>query len=115
MLCEVLTVGGSASLWVGRLVGGDACGIVCRVLARESGRWLGCRVLGACAALRRGGVGPPFLSTWTFFGSAGYYTTGIDAGADGDGTILGDVAMAPYTVVFDRAEKRVGFAPVGAC
>ena len=67
MLCEVLTVGGSASLWVGRLVGGDACGIVCRVLARESGRWLGCRVLGACAALRRGGVGPPFLSTWTFF------------------------------------------------
>ena len=48
-------------------------------------------------------------------GSAGYYTTGIDAGADGDGTILGDVAMAPYTVVFDRAEKRVGFAPVGAC
>ena len=67
MLCEVLTVGGSASLWVGRLVGGDACGIVCRMLARESGKWLGCRVLGACAALRRGGVGPPLLSTWTFF------------------------------------------------
>ena len=53
MLCEVLTVGVSASLWVGRLVGGDACGIVCRVLARESGKWLGGRVLGACAALRR--------------------------------------------------------------
>ena len=24
-----------------------------------------CRVLGACAALRRRGVGPPFVSTWT--------------------------------------------------
>ena len=24
-----------------------------------------CRVLGACAALRRRGVEPPFLSTWT--------------------------------------------------
>ena len=44
-------------------------------------------------------------------GSAGYYTTGIDASADGDGTVLGDVAMKPYTVVFDRAAKRVGFAP----
>ena len=41
MLCEVLAVGGDASLWVGRSVGGDACGIVCRVLARESGKWLG--------------------------------------------------------------------------
>lgn len=44
-------------------------------------------------------------------GSSGYFTIGIDAGADGDGTILGDVVMKPYTVVFDRAAKRVGFAP----
>eukprot|EP00966_Prymnesium_polylepis_P119155 2754021-Prymnesium_polylepis.1 len=39
------------------------------------------------------------------------YTVSIDAGADGDGTILGDVVMKPYNVVFDRAAKRVGFAP----
>ena len=60
MLCEVPNAGGSAVLRDVRLVGGDACGIVCRVLARGSGRWLGRRVLGACAALRRRGVGPPF-------------------------------------------------------
>ena len=64
LLCEVLNAGGSAVLRDVRLVGGDACGIVCRVLARGSGKWLGRRVLGACAALRRRGVGPPFSSTW---------------------------------------------------
>ena len=44
----------------------------------------------------------------------GTYTVGIDVGADGDGTILGDVVMKPYNIVFDRAAKRVGFAP-SAC
>ena len=66
LLSRVLNVGGSAVLCFGRLVGGGACGIVCCVLACESVEWLVCRVLGACAAPRRRGVGPPFWSTWTF-------------------------------------------------
>ena len=69
LLCEVLNAGGSAVLCFGRLVGGDACGIVCRVLACESVAWLVSCVSRAGvllrwaravrAALRRRGVGPP--------------------------------------------------------
>jgi hypothetical protein len=47
-------------------------------------------------------------------GGSAYFTASIDVGDDGDGTILGDVVMKPYNVIFDRARKRVGFSPA-AC
>jgi len=36
-------------------------------------------------------------------------------GANGDGTIMGDVVMMAYSVVFDRVNYQVGFAPSQNC
>jgi len=36
-------------------------------------------------------------------------------GANGDGTILGDVVMFDYSIAFDRVNYQVGFAPVSGC
>jgi hypothetical protein len=40
------------------------------------------------------------------------YCLGIVSVPPSDGTILGDVFMQQYTVVFDRANARVGFGDV---
>eukprot|EP01114_Cavostelium_apophysatum_P013049 TRINITY_DN3078_c0_g1_i1.p1 TRINITY_DN3078_c0_g1~~TRINITY_DN3078_c0_g1_i1.p1 ORF type:complete len:586 (+),score=131.58 TRINITY_DN3078_c0_g1_i1:50-1759(+) len=49
-----------------------------------------------------------------FFGYKGYYCFGISP-VDGVGAILGDVFMQNFNVLFDRENKRVGFAPVQNC
>jgi len=36
-------------------------------------------------------------------------------GANGDGTIMGDVVIIAYSVVFDRVNYQVGFAPSSGC
>ena len=35
----------------------------------------------------------------------------IDSGAVGDGTLLGDIFMQGFMTIFDRENKRIGFAP----
>ena len=67
MLCEVLTVGCSAVVRAVRAAGGAGGGVSWRVLACRGGASRQSRVLGARGASRRGGDGPPFSVTWTFF------------------------------------------------
>ena len=49
-----------------------------------------------------------------FIGVSGGYAFRIGA-MDGLRTILGDVFMQAYNIEFDRANKRIGFAPVINC
>ena len=48
------------------------------------------------------------------FTSGTFYLGIFSSGAEG-GTIFGDTTMGNYNVVFDRANTRVGFAPVSTC
>ena len=59
-----------------------------------------------------------YLRTGTAFcDDEGYFGLGIDVGGNGEGTILGDTFMQPFTTIFDRANQRIGFieTPDGLC
>jgi len=53
---------------------------------------------------------PP--SYWLYQFSGNFYTAGISAGS---GTILGDVFMSPFHVVFDKSRGELGFASQSTC
>ena len=72
LLCEVLLAGSSAVVRAVRVAGGAGGGLSWRVLACRGGASRQSRVLGARGALRRGGDGPPFSVTWTFFDGPPY-------------------------------------------
>ena len=67
-LCEVLGAGSSAVVRALRVAGDAGDGVSWHVLACRSGASRQSRVLGARGASRRGGDGPPFSVTWTFWG-----------------------------------------------
>ena len=73
LLCEVLLAGSSAVVRAVRVAGGAGGGLSWRVLACRGGASRQSRVLGARGASRRGGDGPPFSVTWTFFHSYKVY------------------------------------------
>ncbi|MDP2434370.1 MAG: pepsin-like aspartic protease [archaeon] len=58
------------------------------------------------AYLLKGACGPTQPNAYALF---------MDALGVGEGTILGDVVHRPYTVLYDRANARVGWAPVQQC
>ena len=66
--------GSSAVVRAVRVAGGAGGGISWRVLACRGGASRQSRVLGARGASRRGGDGPPFSVTWTFFATGNVST-----------------------------------------
>lgn len=52
-------------------------------------------------------------SQYLYLISGQYYCLGLAQG--GTGTVLGDVVMKNYHVIFDKQNLRVGFAPLSSC